>query len=49
MNRSFQSLSLKTKRILKKLLFKLARFELDIELKRQFLASNEHMEPYSLF
>jgi Ca2+-binding EF-hand superfamily protein len=39
----------KTKKLLKKLLLKIAKSELDLELKRQYLASNEHMEPYALF
>jgi hypothetical protein len=39
----------KTKKLLKKLLLKIAKNELDLELKRQYLASNEHMEPYALF
>jgi Ca2+-binding EF-hand superfamily protein len=30
-------------------LIKIARLEQSIELKRQYLASNEQMEPYSLF
>lgn len=42
-------LSAKTKKLLKKLLLKIAKLELDIELKRQYLSSNEQMEPYSLF
>ena len=47
--KSLNNLSVKTKLLLKKLLLKIARRELDIELKRQFLASNEQMEPYSMF
>ena len=47
--KSHHLMSAKTKRLLKKLLLKIARQELDIELKRQYLASNEHMEPYSMF
>jgi Ca2+-binding EF-hand superfamily protein len=42
-------LSAKTKKLLKKVLLKIAKCELDIELKRQYLASNDHMEPYSMF
>ena len=42
-------LSEKTKKLLKKLLLKIAKNELELELKRQYLASNEHMEPYALF
>jgi len=37
------------KLFLKKLLLKISRLEQDIELKRQYLASNENMEPYQVF
>ena len=43
------SLAPKTQLILRKLLFKLAKCEQELELQRQFLASNENMEPYSVF
>jgi Ca2+-binding EF-hand superfamily protein len=35
--------------VLNKLLKTLAKKELQIELQRQYLASNENMEPYSVF
>ena len=42
-------LGLPTQKKLKKLLFTIAKLEQQIELQRQFLASNENVEPYSLF
>lgn len=47
--KSLHLLCAKTKKLLKKVLLKAAKSELDIELRRQYLASNEHMEPYSMF
>jgi hypothetical protein len=47
--KTFSLLSPKTKLLLKKLLLKIARHETSIELKRQYLAANEIMEPYSAF
>ena len=43
------NISSKTKLLLKKLLLAIARHENEIELKRQYLASNENMEPYQAF
>ena len=40
---------MKTSKILKKLLFRIAKSEQDLEMQRQFLAASENMEPYSLF
>ena len=42
-------LSQPTQALLKKLLFSIAKCEQELELSRQFLSSNENMEPYSLF
>ena len=44
-----KSLSQSSSRLLKKLLFTLAKQEQSLELGRQFLASNDNTEPYSLF
>ena len=43
------TISTKTKLLVKKLLLAIAKHEGDIELKRQYLASNENMEPYQAF
>ena len=43
------TLSLQTQKKLKKLLYFIAKQEQQNELQRQFLASNENVEPYSLF
>jgi hypothetical protein len=45
-SKSVQGTQSKSKQLLKKVLLKIARNELDIELKRQYLASHEHFEPY---
>ena len=42
-------LSLPTQKALQKLLLCIAKGEQDNELKRQFIASNESFEPYTVF